>query len=739
MAVSRGSGAGTTPPPKTTPKTTVPLSPNSPVDRGAGNKPADSWGMATDIGELWVWVEGNKVENIRERVVADGCKIKLTIDGAHTVTISLDDYDRKILLGKNIIRHKSQVFLQSRWWTLVQGSKNGDQLDLTFEDAHVANLRTYGKRLVLPKTWGSRCQFVWRLVLEAAATDKSLNYEAPCAGQNIPPKLINSVLGLQTPSSPYIRDPYVSAKPTTKKNIYIKSALADAQQLANINAIMDACAEKKVRRKVAVAAIMTGIHETSIRNLSFLESPTTVEGVTPHPHRGVWQQDPFYWPASGNVHTDAIGDGTHDGFVTACNKVDHQLPNISVNELCYSTQYPGHRGSPYEFFGPGGQYRIQAERIVTAWGWSGGDITSTLPKNQQPKDKSATGGQDPITIPPGFDPKATGGGSNNQWHRGAPRSKKGVRRFEDENSWLCIGRLASEVNWYYFMLGDYLVFAPGDWLFAKKIDYTFKEFDKGVGYIDFDYDVNKKNATCTIHTRIEEWPVDPGNCIELEDMGIVDGKWLVSAYERSLFSHEVTVTCVKPKPKFPEPTTTSNIWSPGTTTGGEVVPPAKTPVIKGDIRHAIAAWAVSGTKGPPPFYRSPSDPINKKPGFWPERLDCSGFVIQCYCWGSKDDSKYDPAQNNYGGGSTASMYPNGRTIPQAQAQMADVVIWSAGVAVGGDREHTAVFTEDWHGDGTAMVSHGGGTPGPHSTTFGDENDWQIVHHGARPTVKNYID
>jgi hypothetical protein len=730
-------GGGATPAP---PKTTVPLSPNSPVDRGAGNKPADSWGMATDIGDLWVWVEGNKVENIRERVIADGAKIKLTIDGAHTVTISLDDYDRKILRGKNIIRHKSQVFLQSRWWTLVQGSKNGDQLDLTFEDAHTANLRTYGKLLLLPKTWGSRCQFIWRLVLEAAATDKSLNYEAPCAGKNIPQKLINSVLGLQTPSSPYIRDPYVSVKPATKKTIYVDGVPANSAQIDIINTIMDVCSSMNVRRKVAVTVIMIGIHESTLRNLEFSQSPVSI--LTGHPHRGVWQQDPFYWPASGNVRTDAIGDGTHKGAVAACNAVDKQYQNVSVNELANRTQVV----SGYDFFGRGGEFRIEAERIVTAWGWSGGDITTTLPKSQQPKSGTAitagAGGQ-PFgkvpDIPPTFLTAGSSGGTNSQWHRGAPRSKKGVRRFENENSWTCIQRMASEVNWYAFMLGDYLVFAPGDWLFAKPVDFTFKEFEQGVSYIDFDYDVNKMNATCTIHTRIEEWPVDPGNVIKLEDMGIVDGDWLVSAYERSLFSHEVTVTCIKPKPKFPEPTTTSNIFQPGTTTGGEVVPPATSPIVGDDIRHSIAAWAVSGAKGPPPYYRSPSDPINKKPGFWPERMDCSGFVIQCYCWGSKLKEKYDPCQNNWGGGSTATMYPNGRTIPQGQAQMADVVIWSNGPAVGGDHEHTAVFIEDWNGTATKMISHGGSTPGPSQTTFGDENDWQILHHSARPTVKNYID
>jgi hypothetical protein len=726
----------------------VPVTPNSPVDRGAGSKPADGWGMAADLGELWVWVEGNKIENIRERVIDDGAKINLTIDGAHTVKVSLDDYDRKILLGKNIIRHKSQIFVQSRWWTLVQGSKNGDQLDLTFEDAHTANLRTFGKLLVLPKAWGSRCQFVWRLVLEAASTDKSLNYEAPCAGQNIPQKLVDSVLGLQQPASPYVRDPYVHAKPKTKANIKIKSATPSAQQIDNINIIMDVCSSMNVRRKVAVAVMMIGIEESSLHNYDWDQGPTSsapgldTGGLFPAGligHRGIWQQDPRYYPASGDVRKDAVGangvlDGKYKkGAVTLGHQYDLSYPNISVNELADKIQ----NEEGYWFGGRAGQYRIEAERIVTAWGWSGGDIRTQLPAPKTTADATKNSGQAPIEIPPGFTPTTTGGGTNTQWHRGAPKGKKGVRRFENENSWACIQRMASEVNWYSFMLGDYLVFAPGDWLFAKKVDYTFKEFEKGVGYIDFDYDVNKKNATCTIHTRIEEWPVDPGNVITLEDMGIVDGNWLVSAYERSLFSHEVIVTCVKPKPAFPEPTTKSNIWTPGAT-GGEINPPAKSPVVKEDIRTKIAAWALSGAKGPPPFYGDYSGGYRGKMGNWPERMDCSDFVAQCYAWGANFDKKYDPNQNNWGDGNTATLYAHGKTIPLANAQKADIVVWSAGQAVGGSAEHAAIFVEDWHGADTQMVSHGGSTPGPHQLGFGDENKYHVLR-GANPTVKNYID
>ena len=731
-------------------KKPTPTKPEPPVNKQAGHKPDVNYGTAADIKELWIYVQGNKVENVRERVIQDGCKIKLTIDGASTITLSLDDWDRKILRGKNIIRHQSQVFLQDRWWTLVQGQKNGDQLDLTFEDAHVANMRTYGKVLLVPKSWGSRCQFVWRLVLEAAATDKSLNFEAPCVGKQIPQKLVDSVLGLQEPKSPYIRDPYVAAKPKGKIKIKIDGADPTNEQLDNINVIMSVCQDMNVRRKVAVAAIMTGIHESSIRNLDWDQSPLSSAPGYQNPlfpigsvgHRGVWQQDPRYWPASGNVKTDAVGDGHHKGFVTVANEVDHQRPNWSVNQVCNQVQYPG-GGSDVPFFGPGGQFRKEAETIVTAWGWSGGDIRDTVP-NPSSSTKAAGSQTDvpPIVIPPGFTPQTTGAGTNTQWHRGSPKKKKGVRQFLKENTWTCIQRMASEVNWYAFMLGDYLVFAPGDWLFSKPQTYRFKEFQTGVGYIDFDYDVNKKNATVTIHTRMNEWPVDPGNVITLEDMGIVDGQWLVSAYERSLFSHEVTVTCVKPKPKLTEAEAIGSV-AQQPSFGGELkdpnskYPKANSPIKVRNIRAKIGAWARSGAKGPPPRYGDYSGGYKGKPGYWPPKMDCSDFVVQCFAWGSDFDETYDPNQNNWADGNTRTMYPNGADIQQGQVQVADVVIWSAGIAVGGSAEHTAVFIEDWHGEDTEMVSHGGGTPGPSITTYKNENAWHVAR-GANPTIKNYM-
>jgi hypothetical protein len=301
-------------------------------------------------------------------------------------------------------------------------------------------------------------------------------------------------------------------------------------------------------------------------------------------------------------------------------------------------------------------------------------------------------------------------------------------------------RMASEVNWYNFMLGDFVVFAPGDWLFGKPSGYTFKEFDKGIGYIDGDFDINKLNGSVTIHTRIEEWPVDPGVVVTLQEMGVWSGDWLVSAYERSLFSHEVTVTAVKPKPKFPEPKDTGNIWSPGHT-GGEIPHPGKKSPVKGQhVRDKIAAWGLSGTKGPPPYYRSPSDPLIKKPGFWPKYLDCAGFVMQCYAWGSDFDEDIDPMKNSYGTGSTGTMYPNGRNIPQDQVQRADVLIMApSSGAVGGPLEHTCVFIEDWKGPQTRVASHGGSNPGPSVVHFQDEVDWHITNHGTVPTIKNYID
>lgn len=63
-----------------------------------------------------------------------------TITGASTLTMSVSDYSRKLLLS-GIFSKRSTVVVDGAGYELVSVSKSGDVLDLTFEDVAVAALR----------------------------------------------------------------------------------------------------------------------------------------------------------------------------------------------------------------------------------------------------------------------------------------------------------------------------------------------------------------------------------------------------------------------------------------------------------------------------------------------------------------------------------------------------------------------------------------------------------------------
>jgi hypothetical protein len=158
------------------------------------------------------------------------------------------------------------------------------------------------------------------------------------------------------------------------------------------------------------------------------------------------------------------------------------------------------------------------------------------------------------------------------YYRGIPPDSSGGD-WLPEDSWTCIQRLASEVNWRAFFIGGTFWYGEDDWLLAKTPLMTVSEASPGIDHISFDYDQGKKVATVDVGARIGRWIAHPGAVVILKDMGPVNGKWLVNEFERSLFDLTANITLKKPEPKLPEPATQPE-KPPDTGTGtGTPVPP----------------------------------------------------------------------------------------------------------------------------------------------------------------------
>ena len=76
----------------------------------------------------------------------------------------------------------------------------------------------------------------------------------------------------------------------------------------------------------------------------------------------------------------------------------------------------------------------------------------------------------------------------------------------------------------------------------------------GIEDIDGEYDIGDTSAQLTITARAGTWVGQIGNAVLLQDLGPLDGTWLISEIEREdVEEPELTITIVQPQPNLPEP------------------------------------------------------------------------------------------------------------------------------------------------------------------------------------------
>jgi murein DD-endopeptidase MepM/ murein hydrolase activator NlpD len=166
---------------------------------------------------------------------------------------------------------------------------------------------------------------------------------------------------------------------------------------------------------------------------------------------------------------------------------------------------------------------------------------------------------------------------------------------EKETTWDASGRLMDEVQWRRFARDGAIWLAPEPYLLGQAASYTFGEYDRGIDFIDFDFDIGKPVATCTVGARADRWVAPPGTAVAIKDMGVATGKWLVSKISRSLFRTDTTVTLTKAQPVLPEPLPPP----PPSTTGAGATAEGKDVVSTGVGKHVnVSAVTSAGYSWP---------------------------------------------------------------------------------------------------------------------------------------------
>jgi cell wall-associated NlpC family hydrolase len=431
------------------------------------------------------------------------------LEQAATLSIGLHDRARTLVRSKIATQR-----ITCRWgnevFVLVQVSKSGDELSLTFEEQAVNALRRVRGALKMERSAISRAGFARRLVLDPLAAGYvvggRLSYWTPefaplsgkrtkRAGHALPPgqpdvKRNNATSSKRVPDVAPTRAAFGSARLT------VMGAQANNNQRENAAICLATAAGMGASQTVLLAVLETIMVESSMLNLTGGDRDSV----------GLYQQRPSQgWKGLRNRE-----EATRE-FVSRAIAVERVHPSWTPGQIAAEVQRPAaqYRGR-YE------QQRRVADQWLAAWQ---GQVT---PDRQ-------TG--------------ASGSGQGYEFSRGA-----------DESSWDAIKRLADELQWRAFTEGLTVVFAPDSALLKQPVAMRLNEQKPGVESIDFDFDSGKRAARCTVTMELDDTSaVEPGQVVVIEKLGVANGRWLVSDLTHDWLAAQSTVELVRAQPALPEP------------------------------------------------------------------------------------------------------------------------------------------------------------------------------------------
>lgn len=325
-------------------------------------------------------------------------------------------------------------------------------------------------------------------------------------------------------------------------DLTVKGSPMTEEQRANANAVLDTGVSlliplnDAIVRKCLVLSMMCVIQESTLHNLLPAHNPGTAFNQD---SVGLFQQRPSQgWPGSRDIPRDATA------FFNALRPAVMNNPNSQYYALIQEVQRSGY---PTAY----AQWRTEAERIVTAYGFVDGSVA----------DLNAQFHVD------------TGGNGDYEFYRGIrPTTKK--TQWGRESSWDCIQRLANEVNWRAFFVSGYFYWVSDADLLKSQPIAIIDEDSTGILSIDGSYSEGTKSASVTVTCFASRWAAPPGSVVQLKNMGPWNGRWLVNDIKRSLFDPQATITLKKREPRLPEPVGT-NVTSAGSTFTG--TPPSLDP------------------------------------------------------------------------------------------------------------------------------------------------------------------
>jgi hypothetical protein len=586
-------------------------------------------GSWADVNVSEILLDGKKMDLRIDAHITEAA-LERTIEGASTVALTVYDMHRDILTS-GILANRINIQVDMFKFSLVQVSKANESLTLTFEDWLVSQLRRNKKPIKAKRGNITRAEFAKRLVSEVHGA----NFVCPELHKVQP---IAKSSELDSTAEKDFKKEYGFAHSAT---IMIKRTKAEKEQLKNADTILQVGKSLSADTFTQATAIATAIQESSLRNLFGGDRDSI----------GLFQQRPSQgWGTRAEISDPATA--AHKFFERAVPN-RKKYPNYPMGRLAATVQNPvvsRTPGSKYEH--DVAQWNAEADAIYNAW--SG---TSEFPDTL------------------GTDTKVY------EFHRGGAGHK-------GEDSWQCLQRLADEVKWRCFCIGMTVYFMPDRDLYkARPID-TVSEADVDIDWINFDYDLGKDVTHAEVQCHQRRWVAPPGACVMIEDMGPVNGRWIVSDISRSLYNDDTTISLIKPVKPLPEPIGSGTASNTGLKTSGG---------LSGEFAVRIGRQWVT-----PKYAKSAGYVYGAGHGYTYDQIlngnpqppfDCSSFTRICWVKGGHIDI----------GGDTYGQMAHAKATSWQQGHgIAPPGGWLAGDLLFPHEKHVALAT----GEGTTIQAKG---------------------------------
>lgn len=421
--------------------------------------------------------------------------IRRTIEGASTLTVTVSDPEGK-LRRRAFVDEATRLIADDLRFTLVSISKSGDDLTLTAEDEVIYKLRQKRGPKKAFRDKVTRAEFVKGLVREAAG--REIRFFSPELS------IVQPVEGTKTERRNSRQNPDAPGISRDARGLTVKGAPATVYQKQVADKVIRLAMKYRPPRRALVALLITATQE-SVMGTRGMTSPVDLDSIGLLQGRLQYNRREDLVDFDYNIRRFFFRPwtGYPDGAIAQAKQ------GREAGVIAQSIQ-----GSAYpERYAP---WIPEAQKWIDAYfGGEAGDFE---------------------------------GGSRTVVERYAFEVKK------NEDYWTAIKRLADEVNWRAFVVGETFYFTAEPSLLQGKRQMNVRDDTPGIDQVDWQIDAGKRADTATINGRIRNWSAPPGTVAILDEShGPARGRWIVSEIEGRLTNEDVTITLKRPSKPKPEP------------------------------------------------------------------------------------------------------------------------------------------------------------------------------------------